>query len=338
MRIIIPLVVIIVAYASVAHASVHVPPGDAVAGTPLELVVEAPPATPSLVAHYRAGGTTAYTALELVRKDDAHWVAVIPATAVVVPGLDYYIDAGGEPIFATEKWPHTTLVKPSSDDARRSRDIKRSEARRYRMHVLGELVDFGSQHTPSGQALTDSYYRIDADFRYRLWAYPLEELEFGYTRLLGNAPSSDGMAEVDPAPGFKVGGWFGLGVAPIEGLRIDGHVMVLATQQFQVGATGEARAGALDGNHIALGFEYFADAGADGYFRLGWGTIPGFPMSATVEATNMPLHTNNVGVRLYYDVAHEVAAGLRIGVRVGYAARDQQISGYTSGASATWDF
>jgi hypothetical protein len=330
-------VIAVIASASIAHATVHIPPGDAVAGTPIELVVEAPPQTPSLVAHYRTAQSKAFIALELVRKDDDHWVAIVPATAVVVPGVEYYIDAGGHEVFASAQWPHTTLVKPSTDDARRDRDIQRSEARRYRVNVMTELVDFGSKTAADGTVLTDRYYRVDADFAYRLWAYPLEELQFGYTRLLGYAPDQDMMSS--PGAGFKVAGWFGLGLAAIEGVRVDGRLIVMATQSgFRIGTRGEARVGILDGSHVALGGEYLADVGASGYFRLGWGTVPGFPMSATVEATNLPASTNNVGVRLFYDLAHEVYAGFRLGVRVGYAARDQQISGFTSGATATVDF
>jgi len=325
------------AITSAAHAAVHVPPSDATAGTPLELVVEAPPSTPSLVVHYRAPHASGFTALELVRKDDAHWTATLPGDVVIAPGVDYYIDAGGTPIFASQQWPHTTLVHLSADDARRTRDSLRSQARRYRVHALGEFVDFGSKKTEANMPLTDRYYRVDADFSYRLWAYPLEELQFGYTRLLGEAPREDMTAS--SGAGFKVAGWFGLGMAVAEGVRIDGRAIVLATQSgFQMGTRGEARLGELDGSHVALGGEYLADVGTSAFFRLGWGTVPGFPMAATVEVTNLPVSTNDHGVRLFYDVAHEVLAGVHVGVRLGYAARDQQVHGFTSGATATVDF
>ena len=94
----------------------------------------------------------------------------------------------------------------------------------------------------------------------------------------------------------------------------------------------------LEASHIAVGAEYLADAGSARYFRLGWGTVPGVPMAATVEVTNLPVSYRNVGVRLFYDVARDIGAGVRLGVRVGYAARDQTIAGFTSGAAATWDF
>jgi hypothetical protein len=201
----------------------------------------------------------------------------------------------------------------------------------------GEYVDFG-QRTVGDMKLPDNYYRLNAGVAYRLWAYPIEQIEIGYTRLLGNTLDSDGTSQANPGPGYKVSGWFGVGLAPVEGVRFNGRVMALATKEFALGASGELLFGVREASHIAVGAEYLADIGSDGYFRLGWGTVPGLPMAATVEVTNMPASYRNLGVRLFYDVARDLGAGLRVGVRIGYAARDQSIAGFTSGAAATWDF
>ena len=139
--------------------------------------------------------------------------------------------------------------------------------------------------------------------------------------------------------GFKVAGWFELGLAAIEGVRVDARMMVMATQNgFGVGGRGEARLGDRDASHVAVGVEYLADVGTAGYFRLGWGTVPKTPMSATVEITNLPDSERETGVRLYYDIARELGSGLRLGVRVGYAARNQSVAGFTGGGGLTVDF
>jgi len=329
------LIIIAILHAGSAFAARHVPPGDATTNEPLELVVDAPPATPSLVAHYRTAGTLPFTALELVRRDDAHWVAVVPPTAIAEPAIEYYIEAGGQPVFASEKWPHSTPVKASAELARRSRDVVRSDNRRYRVETLGEYVDFGKR-TVGDMKLPDSYYRIDAGVAYRLWSYPFEMIEIGYTRLIGNTLSADGTGEA--GAGYKVSGWFGVGVGLAEGVRFDTRVTAMATTKFQLGGRGELRFGVLEASHIAVGAEYLADAGSSGYFRLGWGTVPGVPMAATVEVTNLPAKYRDTGVRLFYDIAHDIGAGVRVGARVGYAARDQSIAGFTTGAAASWDF
>jgi hypothetical protein len=321
--------------AAQATAITHVPPAEATAGTPLELVAEAPPATPTLRLFYRThtgGAPVAFTSQELVRKDDAHWVAIVPAQAVAMPGFDYYIAAGDEPVFASPAWPHTMPVIEGEGDARRTRDSARSNHRRSRVGGNFEYVDFGSRKLPGAtNTLTDRYYRVDADFAYRLWAYPVDELRVGYTRLIGDVPSG-------PDNGFRVSGWFELGLAPVEGVHVDGRVMVLASSNFEAGFRGEVRLGDRDASHVAAGVEYLADVGANGFFRLGWGTVPGVPMSATVEVTNLPAREKDVGVRLYYDIAHAIVPGVRLGIRVGYAARDQEHYGFTSGGNVVVDF
>jgi len=329
------------ARARAAEAAVvrHVPPADVTAGEPLELVAEAPPATPTLTLHYRSAGSGAFQSLELVRRGERQWIAVVPASAVAPPGIDYYLAAGDEPVFASAAWPHTMPVTATVHEERRGRDLVRSRGRRSQIHTSFDWVTYGSP-TQGGARLVDRYYRIDADFAYRLWAYPLEELRVGYTRLLGETPSET--CTQDPCTddaGFKVAGWFELGLAPLEGVRLDGRVMVMATQSgFQPGARGEVRLGVREASHVALGFEYLADVGSSGFFRLGWGTVPDLPMSATVEITNLPDAGRDTGVRLYYDIARALAHGVRIGVRVGYAARRQEIAGFTGGASASVDF
>jgi hypothetical protein len=321
----------------------HVPPADAEAGKELQLVAGADPATPTLTAHFRVRGTQPFQTVELVRKDDRAWVAVVPATAVVEPGIDYYITAGDAPVFASPEWPHTLEVHAAPDVERRTRDTLRAAGRRSRMQAMGEWVEFGSRRVGADQ-IADHYYRFDADFSYRLWTYPLEEIRVGYTRLLGDTLAApDHMCPTTEActseAGFKVGGWFELGLAAIEGIRFDGRMIVMATQDgFAVGGRGELRLGDRNASHVATGVEYLATVGTNGFFRLGWGTVPKVPMSATVEVTNLPADHRDTGVRLYYDIGREVAPGVRIGLRVGYAARVQSVAGFTGGAGASVEF
>ncbi|HEU0029299.1 MAG TPA: hypothetical protein VFQ53_01615 [Kofleriaceae bacterium] len=327
--------------ASVASADPvrHVPPAGATAQHPVELEADAPATSPTLKVHYRRSGQIAFAETELVRKDN-RWIAIVPATAVAAPGLEYYLEANGAPVFASAQWPHTMRVAEDADDERRTRDLTRFGGARSRIHTSGELVNFGTR-VVDGKELVDRYYRIDADFSYRLWAYPLDELRVGYTRLVGETESS---ACPDASPctataGFRVAGWFELGLAPVEGFRLDGRAMVMATAAgFGIGGRAEARLGMLDGSHVALGVEHMADVGTAGFFRLGWGTVPLLPMTATVEVTNLPDPTRDTGVRLYYDIARVIGSGVRLGARVGYAARNQNVAGFTGGATASVDF
>jgi hypothetical protein len=329
---------LVIAMTAVAGAGVrHVPPPDAIAGAPVELVAEAPSDTPALVAHVRTSGTRAWRTISLVLRDDGRWLAVVPATAIEPPGLEYFVTAGNDEVFASEAWPHVLEVEMSDEVARRDRDLLRSHGHRSRIHTMGEYVTYG-QTPVQGMALPDHYYRFDADFAYRLWTYPVEEIRVGYTRLLGTTGAMCDSGPCAADAGFKVGGFFEVGLAPIEGIRFDARVIVLAASDFQVGGRLEARLGTMDGTHIAAGTEVLNSVGASGFFRLGWATVPKLPMSATVEVTNLPSSDRDVGVRFYYDIARDVGGGLRIGLRAGYAARSADVAGFTGGAGATVEF
>lgn len=336
----IALIVALPATHARAESVRHIAPAEAEAGVAIELVAEAPAATPQLIAHVRRSGSEPFAAIELVRRGTDTWIAVIPAPQVVAPGVEYYIDAGREAVFATPEWPHRIAVRIAKDDSRRQRDEARSNYRRSRIAAIGEWVDFGT-HARNGVDLADRYYRIDADFTYRLWAYPIETLRVGYTRLIGDADSTTcGPAPCTDQAGFKVGGWFEVGMGIVEGLHADGRATVMATREgFGAGARGELRVGERDTNHVALGGEYLQHVGSSGWIRLAFTSLPRLPMAMTVEATRLPA-TDAVptGIRLYYDLAHELIPGVRVGARLGYAARVQQIGGVNLGLGLSADF
>jgi len=283
---------------------------------------------------------------------------------VTPPGLEYFlittatgatagatepVSAGTVDEFASAVQPHLIAVQDSPQAQRKSRDLARALGRRSRIRVAGELVDYGTR-TDGAAEVTDRYYRVDADFGYRLLTYPLEEIRFGYTRLEGVVPNAPRdlpaacQAGAESAgckldAGYKVGGWFELGLAPVEGVRFDLRGLFMANQQgVAVGGRGELRVGVADANHLALGVEYQEKVGTTAYFRLGWLALPRLPMAATVEVTDLPASLRSSGVRLLYDVFYPLPSGLRLGLRAGYAARDQFIGGATGGLSASYDF
>ncbi|HUQ07510.1 MAG TPA: hypothetical protein VM261_33685 [Kofleriaceae bacterium] len=331
----------------------HLPPAEATANAELRLTALVTRASErTLMLRYRPLGATSWSQVEFAR-GDVEWIATVPALEVVPPGVEYFIASAHEgkdtPEFASAEKPHRVGVYADAKEERRQRDLGRAGQKRSRAHVAGEYVSYGTRDA-GANTIPDHYYRVDADFSYRLLTYPLEEIRFGYTRLEGDVPDSPR----DPPPaceagedvdgcqfdaGFKVGGWFELGLGLAEGVRLDVRGIVVANQESAApGARAELRTGELDGNHIALGFEYISDVGSAGFFRLGWDTVPEVPMAATVEVTDFPATTRATGVRLMYDLFHPFPNGLRAGVRLGYAARDQRIGGPTAGLNASFDF
>ncbi len=337
----------------------HLPPAESVPAVALELTATISEAwNATLELHYRPVGDAQWTTVGFERTGSVSYKATIPAVAIRPPAVDYYIVSrradlpNSMPHFASERAPHRVLVHPVEVQLRAQRQLARYKGRRAMVRVRTEYVNYGSRRiatTEGDRSIPDQYLRIDADFTYRLLKLPLHSLRFGYTRLIGQVPrgnrDDDGscgaltQSECTVDAGFKVGGWFELGLHVAEDVAIDARGMVLATTEgFNVGGRVEFRLGNERATHVALGGEFVADVGNTGFFRLGWGTVPGFPMAATVEVTDFPASHRALGVRLVYDVAHPFDNGVYVGLRAGYQARDQMVGGVSAGLNAAYEF
>lgn len=339
----------------------HVPPAETVANEPFRLEARIDRAwEATLHLRFRAIGATAWRD-EVFQRGAAEgtYLATVPPDFVKPPGLEYYIvgtTKGGEARahFATETDPHRVIVPQDSDAVLRQQELERVGGRRARVHVSGEWVDYGSRRIDPGTGETlipDAYYRVDADFTYRLLRFPLYQMRFGFTRLLGQTPATvrdDGDCSAGPVDaegtcqgqaGFAGSGWFEMRfrLTPVIDVDLRGIVAAGKTS-FGVGGRVEMRAGPEDGSHVALGAESLPETGYDLFVRLGWDTVPHFPMAATVAITDYPASHRATAVRLIYDIAHPFEGGLRIGLRAGYQARDQGIGGVTLGGNAAFEF
>lgn len=328
-----------------AQSIVHVPPAEVEAGTALVLEAEVDRAWEGeLIVRYRAQGRARWHVTRFEKTDDG-FLATLPATVVEPPGVEYFIDGA----FATAQHPHRVAVYESDSAVRVRRELDHVRGRRARARVAGEWVSYGARdaRNTDGQTETarDLYYRLEADFTYRVLRFPLYSIRFGTTRLLGRTPvtrrdeDACGAADCELDTGFRAGGWFELRFRARRATDLDLRGMALATPTgFGLGARGELRFGDEYGSHVALGVEAIADVGRATWFRLGWDTVDGFPMAATVELTDFPASHRATGVRLLFDIHHPFDSGLRLGARAGYQARDQQIGGATLGASASFEF
>ncbi len=365
--IILPLVVGAALAAGPAHAESirHVPPAEIADATALELTADVSRAwTSTLTLHWRPIGEGAWTDAPFERRGDgdgdAAWRAIVPAIAVVPPGIEYYIDSralddGAAPAaeFASAARPHQVTVMRTRLEERRDRALARADGRRYRVTATGEYVDYGTRNFGAAANrgdIDDRYYRVDLGFSYRLLAYPIERIHIGYMRMLGDVPDTardraDECAATDDTDdcrlhvGYKVGGWFGVRVGMGLGVDLDARGMVMATNEGAgVGGAVDLRVGDEDASHVAIGFEGIQDIGVTARFRLGWATVPTLPMAATVEITDLPSTLRATGIRVLYDLAHPLGPGVRVGARIGYAARDAHVGGVTAGANLTLDF
>lgn len=349
---------VLVAGAPLARAGAvrHVPVAEAEAGASLSVPARVERGFESTVTlHFRPVVSPTWRTAEFQRQGE-EWAAVIPASQMMAPGVDYFIEVAGpdgrpQAAFASAAMPHRISVRQSAGDLRRDRELGRSAGRRSRFSAMGEWVDFGTRtYEKDGmqREIPDRYYRIDASYTYLLLAYPLKAFRIGGLRLLGTSPEArrgDGadcpgtLAECDIEAGFKVGGYAELRFAVQDGVEVDTRGTFMATKEgFNIGGRGELRFGVEDGSHVAMGGELLADVGSSAFFRLGWDTVPGVPMTATVEVLDYPADIRSTGVRLVYGIAHPFPTGLRIGARVSYQARDELVGGAGAGLTASMDF
>ena len=335
----------------------HVPPAEAAPGAPLVIEATIDHAWQATIElRYRAlGDKEAFHAVAFERTSGDAYRAAVPAAQVTPPGVEYFIvstsaEAAGAATlhFASAANPHRVAVHDDPGVVLRDEELARYKGRRARARVAVENVDFGTRSV-NGKMLDDRYLRVDADFTYRLLRLPLHSLRFGYTYLLGDTPATsrgDGTCQPDKEDttgsctgqaGFKAAGWFELRLRATALLDLRG-VLAATKEGFAVGGRGELRVGSEQGSHVALGGEVLADAGATGYLRLGWDTVPRLPMAATIELTSLPSSHRASAVRLVYDIGYPLDGGLRLGLRAGYQARDSSIGGLSLGANVALDF
>ena len=322
----------------------HVPPAQVPAGTELVLRAQVAPVwrLGTLVVHHRVAGQTDWrdTAFEL-SAEGTH-AAVIPVPAEQRQPLEYYLTArdtdGVETVrFASADAPHAVLVEVPSYTLEREAQLEATGHRRSRVSAFAEFVNYGTT-TLEGTRYADRYYRLEADYLYRLYTPAggvyIDSIRIGVGHLRASTPPFEvpvfaGAAQPQVRPGLDYGfsevdvGFhpnFGLGLKLVLGGNASG---------FAAGVGGKVRIGRPQGARGELEGEYVGGLGGSATFRLAWDTVPRFPMSAAVQVTNVP--SGPVGVRLLYRADYQVSDALLIGVQAGYQARTSLGGGPTLG-------
>ena len=98
--------------------------------------------------------------------------------------------------------------------------------------------------------------------------------------------------------------------------------------------------GSPTSTHLGLGADWVTEIGTKGWLAFRWRTVPGFPMSLTVELTEHPdPDSNALGTRLLYDVGLELGDSFTLDLRAGYAQRANAFDGgFVVGLGGTFDF
>jgi hypothetical protein len=325
----------------------HVPRAQALAGRPLVLEAEVAPAwrLGALVAHYRAAGETEYREVPFELSAEGPYVATLPVPDWQRVPVEYYLTArdreGVESVrFASAETPHPVLLEVPPALLEVDLLLERYRQRRSRVRLAAEYVDYGSLEL-EGTRYADSYYRVEADYLYRLLTFTgalrLDSIRIGVGSLRANTPPFPMPGQSTPTAqrqgldyGFSeveatISPGFGLAARLLLGGNASG---------FALGVGGRIRIGRPYGSHAEIEAETTAGLGSAATLRLAWDTVPRFPMSAAVQVTNVP--SGPFGVRLLYTVDHELAEGFMLSAQVGFQARSAVGGGPTLGLGASY--
>ena len=336
----------------------HVPVASTPADEPLLLKAHVVSADllAELVVRYRRAGTLEWRTVRFQRASNAEWSAEIPAADLTEGVVEYYVashavaDAPG----ATERLhcaspalPHALIVV-GDEEARWRRELEAFHlGNRARIQIFSEYVSLGSRAGVDSKGaavnLPDNYWRAEGDLTYRLlgWIYSIR-LGGGVLRGQTYFTPSDGSTQnqkiaVTPSPGLDYAFAelrFRLGLM----CRLDLRVILGGSQAgFDGGVGGQLLIGTDPGTHFAIGGEAITTVGKRGYLRLAWATVPGLPMSFTLEATTLISDGDTAG-RLYYSIGHRFGSHVSFDLQVGYATRDFRPGGPSVGVGGAFEF
>ncbi|PJB42940.1 MAG: hypothetical protein CO108_10925 [Deltaproteobacteria bacterium CG_4_9_14_3_um_filter_63_12] len=307
--------------------------------------------------------------IALRRQEGEVYLAQVEGELLQPPGIEYFIasknrDGVRTSNFADEAFPYPVVVQGETPETRLNDRLARHHGKRSEFHVDGEVSFFGVSISPSSVVLNEGELKVDSftdwfwstsvDYTYRTLG-ALYAIRFGVNIMRGSIPEVDGykIDNTSDAPGMNSG----FGEVEFELHRLFSAAARLhlgATQDgFAAGVGGEVRIGPHWATHLALGFDWMSTIGARGFLTFAWDTVPRFPMAFTIEATERPTLSYAVSTpdgssydvesalstRLILDVGFEVNEALTLGLRGGYAARTEAVTGgFVSGVDASFAF
>ncbi len=327
----------------------HVPTAQVNAGAPLVLKAEVAPAwrLGALVAHYRAVGEKDFRDVAFELSADGTYAAVLPISPDQRVPVEYYVTArdtdGVEtPRFASPTLPHPVLIEVDQYSLEREAVMEVYGQRRSRVGAFAEYVNYG-RTTVNGTRYSDRYYRLEADYLYRLFTQVgglrIDSIRIGVGHLRAHTPPFFLAAPAEGAlptlrPGLDYGfSELDVGLSPNFGLAARLVLGGNATG-FAAGFGGRIRVGRPRGARAEIEGEVIGGLGGAATIRLVWDTVPRFPMSAAAQVTNIP--SGPAGVRLLYRVDYEVSNAFLIGLQAGYQARASVGGGPTLGFATSY--
>lgn len=314
----------------------HVPPSEVAPGAELRLlaVIDDAWVEEGMVARYRVAGRGGrYATASFERSSAGGYHAIIPASAVVRPGVEYYVAGlrGGRAHFASAAAPHLVRVEPPASQRWVDVELARLRGRLYGMAARVEVQDFGHVHG------RDRHVRAETDWTYRLVGR-LYSITLGYALLDGVTPSgTDDMAvELDRGARWGYGG-FRLRLH--DALWLDARVMMgIGEEGFLSGVGGQVIFGDDWRTCVMVGAEALEELSYRGWVTLQWDTVPPFLMQATAMSTDQPDARIDAGSTVRYQVALPLTDTMSVAAHAAFGARGNRPGWFGGGLATSFDF
>jgi hypothetical protein len=320
-------------------------PDNAAAGKPLPLAASVQLQAPvrNLLLHVRPAGASGFRSLTMPLDENRHARATIPAELVRAPGLELFVEAVGSdgavvPAIGTVSQPRSVRVREPEQAAIAPDALPGSSVR-----FSSELASF------DGTSGRDYYLISEGDFLLRLRHGHLYGVRMGYGHYRGEGGTVQALDE-ERLPPATAGFTYGfleteLALTDLVGLALRGtlglgrpeHVdeqRQAVTGGFQL----RMRLGAPEGTRLMLAGELLPEIGQRAFLALYWDVIARLPMAAEVQVTDQPVDSDELGVRLIYELGWRITPQLMVALRPSYQLRTIKHAGPGIGLAASFDW
>jgi hypothetical protein len=317
----------------------QLPSGKAAA---LALMVRPEAEVRGLVLYVRGKGPDSgdYRPLSMQLDGRGHAHARVPEGFVRPPGLEFFIEAVNQrgetaSAFASALEPHVIEVASPHVPAERRREPA------MRVRISSELASF------DGTSGRDYFLINEGDFFYRMRHGHLYGIRMGYGRYDGEGGTVEELdeLELEPRPaGFTYAFFEGeFTLTELLGLALRG---TLGLGRPDPGEQGDLaggfqtrlRIGEPTATHLVIAGELLPEIGQRAFLYLGWELIDRVPMAAEVQVTDQPVNSDELAVRIVYEVGYRITDRMALALRPSYQLRTIRHAGPGVGLSATFDW
>jgi hypothetical protein len=313
-------------------------------GDTVELAASYDPEGPvrGLILHTRAtGGEPDYSSTNMKTDGRGHARARVPEKMVRTPGFEYFVEAVDEEGRASAA--DGSAVTPIPVEVKQDLEGLEDMGHRVRVRFQSEYISFDKFSGNDWSLLNEG------DFLYRLRLDPLYGVRIGYGHYHGSGGTVEELDELglEPDPASFTYGYLEGEVKLHRLFALAGRATVglgrPETEEDQrEGLTGgfqlRIRIGPEDGTSLLLAGEAMPEIGQRAYVGLAWEAIAGWPMAAEVHVTDQPVDSDELAVRLVYELGWRMTEQFALAARASVQGRTFEHTGPGFGLAATFDW